>query len=1828
MKQLYYCLLLLMGLPILSSSTLNAQTTVVLPASKDNTLYSEGTKSNGVGSYLFVGRTELTTNGVRRALVQFDVSSIPANATITGVQLKLTGSKQSANGIKVHRVTASWSEGTSNASGEEGGGATASINSSTWAFSNYNTVAWQNLGGDYTTTPSASANVSSGTVSTWSGASMLQDVQDWVSGKASNFGWLLIGDETTNGSAVRLNARENSSGKPSLEVTYSVGNSCRLSDSLELVKLYNATGGPNWLNKWNLGKPMSGWYGIGLNAQGCVGSLNLSQNSLSGSIPESFGNLQNLEILSLSNNDLSGSLPNSIGKLTKLEALFMESHPNFSGNIPSSIGQCKNLVMIYLRSMGLQGSVPPELGNLKKLKYLILDGNKLTGSIPQDIANLDSLILINIPNNQLSGAVPDFSRLNKLKHLGLNFNKLTTLSPKTIPLASLRINGYGCFNVNSVSGFSASICWIQGPFFYNNAFTFDDILPHYNDFFAAPYNYQYWPQDTIYKDTLIQKNTGQALSIDLGIDASITDNQYTWTKNGQFFKTITGNNKLEFTALQISDAGTYRVSVTNPRAPLLTLYSKAIRIGVTSSCRSLDSLVLVDLYKATNGANWKNKWDLSKPMSTWHGIVLDASGCVGAIGLADNGLSGNLPESLGNLSTLESLVLSVNDLSGSLPNGIGNLKKLETIIMDLHPRMSGGIPKSIGQCTNLGFIYLQSMNLEGAIPTELGNLKRLKYIFLGGNKLSSIPAQFANLDSLIFFNIANNQLKGAIPDLSRNKKLRHVGLNNNRLTSMSANIFPLDSLRKTGYGCFIHRTKSNYSFNWCWIQGPFLYDNAFTFEDILPHFNSLFASPYSFQYWPQDSIYKDTLIQKTSGQALSIDLGIDANITDNQYIWTKNGQPFKTITGNNKLEFPALQLSDAGTYRVVVTNPRAPALTLYGRNIKIEISGTGSSCRSSDSLELVKLYTATGGPNWKNKWDLGKPINTWYGIQMNSSGCVTCIDLDGAPDCQNQFYVESSGNNLVGSLPSLNLLNLTFLALAKNQLSGSIPNFNLPNLTLLDLQNNQLSGTIPSFNLPNLIELVLYHNRLGGSLPNFNLPKLEGIYLEYNQLNGTIPNFNLPKLRFLALSHNQLNGVIPNFNLPNLEALALAYNQLSGTIPNFNFSKLIFLGLSRNQLNGVIPNFNLPNLEALGLSYNQLSGTIPNFNLPNLMDLTLNNNQLTVLPQFTMMTNMGSATFIYDSLTLQKNQLSFDDILPNLSLIQKMGSRAFYSPQDSIYRDTLIQKNTGQALSIDLGIDASITDNQYTWTKNGQAFRTITGNNKLEFSTLQATDAGTYRVRVTNPRAPALTLYSKAIRVAVNNCVANAKLNSSATSDNICSGTSITLSASGGTTYRWSTGQSTSSINLSVSQNQTVTVSITDGVGCTQTLSRNLVALALPKAEISSSSTTICAGGKLSLSASPVSGAQYQWLRNNSSVLGPGSASTYEATQAGSYTVQVNVAGCTNTSAPLVLQQSSSNTAFKLNLSPTRDTICPGDSVQIIASGGLRYTWSTGSSSSAIVVKPVQSSTYAVTIADAGNCTSILRQTISLVAAPQARPRLSDLNCGFTLLAAGTGGRVPYRYRWSTGSTSSSVTVTKGGNYELLLVDARQCSAKASIVVDSFSFLTAAPLLQDPNCGAVDGSITLQLDPKREPYQIEWSPSEEGQGDNPRTQLDAGTYQALILDKQGCMDTIEVTLNKQEDCDKDFLIYRSFSPNRDGVNESFVIRAKRTGGCPSGDLNECYPNNELIIFNRWGEAVYRKKGYTADWDADGYPGGVYFFLFYPDRDKPKGVIRGALTVVK
>jgi cell division septation protein DedD len=223
-RERLFALVVAAALSSLGGSLASAGTVNINP-SKDNTLYEydplDGDKSNALGFHFFAGETGM--NELRRGVLAFDIAgNIPPGSTITAVSLSLNMSRTPTNtaySLELHKLLADWGEGTSMAPGEEGDGAPATPNDPTWRHRFFDTIFWNTQGGDFSTTVSASQMVGAIGQYTWSSAQMVADVQGWLDNPASNFGWLMLGDESVFLTAKRFDTRESAS-PPVLAITY------------------------------------------------------------------------------------------------------------------------------------------------------------------------------------------------------------------------------------------------------------------------------------------------------------------------------------------------------------------------------------------------------------------------------------------------------------------------------------------------------------------------------------------------------------------------------------------------------------------------------------------------------------------------------------------------------------------------------------------------------------------------------------------------------------------------------------------------------------------------------------------------------------------------------------------------------------------------------------------------------------------------------------------------------------------------------------------------------------------------------------------------------------------------------------------------------------------------------------------------------------------------------------------------------------------------------------------------------------------------------------------------------------------------------------------------------------------------------------------------------------------------------------------------------------------------------------------------------------------------------------------------------------------------
>jgi len=208
------------------------------------------------------------------------------------------------------------------------------------------------------------------------------------------------------------------------------------------------------------------------------------------------------------------------------------------------------------------------------------------------------------------------------------------------------------------------------------------------------------------------------------------------------------------------------------------------------------------LYFATNpsetqaqSSGWTNSDNWLSDMGTcgWYGVEClrnsngdtqyDSNASIIGLNLANNKLTGFIPNEIRALSNLRIVDLSNNTIGKELPSGIGSLSNLKSVNLAKNS-LTGSIPVSIGNLLELEDLYFNENSLNGSIPPEICKLQRLQALSLFQNKLTStIPDQIGNLMDLYVLYLDDNLLSGPIPSsIGKLQNVADVRLRNNLLT--------------------------------------------------------------------------------------------------------------------------------------------------------------------------------------------------------------------------------------------------------------------------------------------------------------------------------------------------------------------------------------------------------------------------------------------------------------------------------------------------------------------------------------------------------------------------------------------------------------------------------------------------------------------------------------------------------------------------------------------------------------------------------------------------------------------------------------------------------------------------------------------------------------------------------------------------------------------------------------------------------------------------------------------------------------------------------------
>ncbi len=297
-----------------------------------------------------------------------------------------------------------------------------------------------------------------------------------------------------------------------------------------------------------------------------------------------------------------------------------------------------------------------------------------------------------------------------------------------------------------------------------------------------------------------------------------------------------------------------------------------------------------------------------------------------------------------------------------------------------------------------------------------------------------------------------------------------------------------------------------------------------------------------------------------------------------------------------------------------------------------------------------------------------------------------------------------------------------------------------------------------------------------------------------------------------------------------------------------------------------------------------------------------------------------------------------------------------------------------------------------------------------------------------------------------------------------------------------------------------------------------------------------------------------------------------------------------------------------------------------IAGGTPPYTfeWSNGGESQNLTEVP--SGSYTLTVTDANGCevaaTFAVAEDNNLeLEAATTTPRCNGDANGSILVSVVTG-EDPITFAWEGPdgfvASGNALFDIGAGMYTLFALDANGCELELSYELTEPAPLEIGPLVSPvfPNGFNLtgfqtnDGQINApEISGGTSPYSFAWSGPNNFVATGPGLQagLGAGLYTLVVIDSQNCTDTAMITLTQPVPLQ----LPNGISPNGDGFNDGLIVRGL-----------EDFPQNKIMIFNRWGNLLYEENNYSNNtpWagtnnSGEQLPEGTYFVILeLPDRD--------------
>jgi gliding motility-associated-like protein len=530
-------------------------------------------------------------------------------------------------------------------------------------------------------------------------------------------------------------------------------------------------------------------------------------------------------------------------------------------------------------------------------------------------------------------------------------------------------------------------------------------------------------------------------------------------------------------------------------------------------------------------------------------------------------------------------------------------------------------------------------------------------------------------------------------------------------------------------------------------------------------------------------------------------------------------------------------------------------------------------------------------------------------------------------------------------------------------------------------------------------------------------------------------------------------------------------------------------------------------------------------------------------------------------------------------------------------------------------LNVNSTETNFIWYLNNEVIVGESG------ATINTDITGTYSAEIVNPSCP--------VTVTPITILAGALPNATITPDGlseICPGNTINLTLVGTfASFEWTLNEvpfNTSSTNINVSDPGVYAALLISADGCSAPSANQAeVSVVTPEiiSVVSSEGNSICEGAFTNLTATP-NFTNYEWTLNGNPIANTSNSLINQGI--GIYAVNaLDNNGC-EVSENITIAQIPSPI---ITLNPGDDVIICAENVTITATGGTVYQWFfnnniiTGANSNSLVAN--QSGNYYAASTNAQGCPGI-SESISVFLEGTFEFEINEPST--TVCEGGTitlSLPEPFSsYLWSTGETTSTITVNESSTYTVEVTNDQGCAASDAVNVN-FIKIPEIELVSSFRSDCVNGVEVVAISEGLISWEV--SPFITLLDNNRIIANPESTSSYSVTSTIGICES-QTDFEILVECPTLF-IPNVFTPNDDGVNDFFRIEGENLG---------LY---EMIIFNRWGDEIYRSNNINRGWNGgiNGYyaPDGTYNYIIkiFDLSGQPlfgKGEFYGTVTLLR